>query len=164
MSDRARLSKLESWTPGSLPESSFFGSKDFPTGLVEAVEKYDPAGLFLGTTLPRTDADYVADPSKAAMQTSGSLLKSSLRGKRILNMAGGSDKLVPYHCVSPFLQWLKHETTKDGWLDAPLLVEDIVFEGVGHEMTSSMLGELIRFTSESLHAPYSGSAAKNSRI
>ena len=46
MSDRARLSQLESWTQSD--GSRFLGSKDFPSNLLEAVEQFDPAGIFLG--------------------------------------------------------------------------------------------------------------------
>ena len=45
MYDRARLSKLKSFTASSPPGASFFGSDDFPPALVDAVRATDPAGL-----------------------------------------------------------------------------------------------------------------------
>jgi len=150
MSNRARLSKLKTWTDTSPPGSKFLGSADFPDSLVQAVEMYDPTGLCLGTE-PHTKASYDQDPSPDERGRLIPLLKRSLGGKRILNLAGGADKLVPYKHSEPFMKWLKRAVSPHGWFkDGGVFVEDIVFDGVGHEMSPGMLKEALRFIEESL--------------
>ena len=151
MSDRARLSKLATWTESTDPGSSFLGSTDFPKGLVEAVERYDPAGLLLGEIASRNDDVYDRDPTVSEQKWLLPLMKSSLQGKRILNMAGGADKLVPYKCGEPFLRWLKTATASNGWFsEGGVILEDIVFDGVSHEMSPEMVKEAHRFVIEAL--------------
>lgn len=151
MSDRARLSKLDAWISTLPAGSRFIGSEAFPNGLTEAVEKYDPAGYFLGPVAGRTNATFSQEPSELEKQRLIPMMRNSLQGKRILNLAGGADKLVPYHCARPFLQWLKNATSRNGWFGhGGVVIEDIVFDGVGHEMTLSMVKEIIRFVAQSL--------------
>lgn len=151
MSDRARLSKLATWTGTTPPGSSFLGSTDFPKGLVEAVERYDPAGLLLGEIASRNDDVYDRDPPASEQKRLLPLMKRCLQGKRILNMAGGADKLVPYKCGEPFLRWLKNATDSNGWFsEGGVVLEDIVFDGVSHEMSPEMLKEAHRFVIEAL--------------
>ena len=151
MSDRARLSKLPAWTSSHPPGSSFLGSTEFPQGLVEAVKKYDPAGIFLGEIMARDDDVYDRNPTVSEQKMLLPLMKRCFQGKRILNLAGGADKLVPYKCGEPFLQWLKRATSSNGWFcDGGLILEDIVFDGVGHEMSPEMVPEAHRFVVEAL--------------
>lgn len=164
MLHRARLSKLDSWVIGSPAGSRFLGSKDFPPGLVEAIEKYDPAGLLLGPVSLRTDATYDAEPSERERKRLKSLLIDLLQGKRILNLAGGSDKMVPYQCAEPFLRWLKHATAPDGWCGGSIAIRDIVFDGVGHEMSPGMAKEAVQFVAESLEAFTTAGIARSSKI
>ena len=165
MSDRARLSKLKTWTDSSPPGSQFLGSKDFPRGLVEAVEKYDPAGLLLGKVADRTEKTYSQEPSEEEKKRLIPLMKSTLQGKRILNLAGGADKLVPYKCGEPFLQWLKKGIAKDGWFsDGNIFLEDIVFDGVGHELSSGMVKEVIRFIGETFEKTEAAVNGRPSKI
>ncbi len=165
MTDRACRSKLESWTRSSPPGAEFLGSKDFPNGLIEAVEKYDPAGLLLGEVKSRRDEVYSQDPTEQEKTRLMPLMESSLQGKRILNMAGGADRLVPYKCSEPFLSWLKNATTPNGWFgNGKMVFEDIVFDGVGHEMSSGMVKEVHRFVLETLEQPSMESAGRDSKI
>ena len=152
MSDRARLSKLPTWTKSIPPGSSFLGSADFPTALISAVEKYDPAGLLLGDVKSRSDSIYNHSPTPLERRTLIPLLRTTLQNKRILNLAGGSDKLVPYKCSEPFLRWLKAATSPiTGWFkDGNVVLEDMVFEGVGHEMSAGMVKEVHRFVCQTL--------------
>lgn len=151
MSDRARLSRLESWTSSDPPGSQFLGSRDFPRSLVEAVEKYDPAGMFLGSSFSRTAETLSTNPSKEEQTRLRPLFQRTLQGKRILNMAGGSDKLVPYSCAETFLEWLKAAASNDGWLGPSVFVlEDKVFDGVSHEMSPQMAEEANKFILETL--------------
>ena len=159
MADRARLSKLETWANGSPPGASFIGSKDFPPGLVAAVEKYDPAGLFFGSVSRRTAETYSQDPTPSEKKRLTDLFRATLQGKQILNLAGGADKLVPYACGEPFLRWLKKAIAPQGLFhDGEVVLEDMIFDGVGHEMTPAMVKEALRFISESLEQSARGTS------
>ena len=165
MSDRARLSKLPTWTNTDPPGSSFLGSMDFPLGLVEAVRKFDPAGLFLGESSSSYQNSYSQDVSTDERIRLLPLIKASLQGKRILNLAGEADKLVPYKCGEPFLKWLKNTTAKAGWFsDGDFTIEDITFEGVGHALSPGMARETNRFIAETLEQLPSASFGKPSKM
>ena len=164
MSNRARLSKLKTWTESSPPGSTFLGSADFPAGLVEAVETYDPAGLCLHTgSNPRNSYDEELSPTE--LHRLVPLLENCIGRKRILNLAGGADKLVPYKHAEPFLRWLKRVIGPQGWLSGGgVVLQDIVFDGVGHEMSPDMLKEAARFIAESLEANAAQTQATSSKI
>ena len=165
MTHRARLSRLATWTNSKPPGSSFLGSTDFPKGLVEAVERYDPAGLLLGEVASRDDDFSDRDPTPSEQKRLLPLMKRCLQGKRILNMAGGADKLVPYQCGEPFLRWLKNATTCNGWFhDGRVVFEDIVFDGVGHDMSPDMVREAHRFIIEALEQPSTENEVRLSKM
>ena len=146
MTDRARLSRLETWNDSKPPGADFIGSRDFPPGLVEAIEQYDPAGLLLGRVASRRDDISERSPTEEEKSLIMPIMKHSLQGKRILNLAGGADKLVPYKCSEPFMRWLKNATKPHGWFsDGGVEVENIVFDGIGHEMSPGMVREVHRF-------------------
>ena len=151
ISDRARLSKRSSWKDGSPPGANFLGSKDFPVGLKAAVEAYDPAGMLLGDWSSRTDDTYDNEPSKDEQASLLPLMRRALQGKRVLNLAGGADKLVPYKCAEPFLRWLETAIAPRHWFgDGSVYLKDLVFEGIGHQMSPEMVKEAIRFTAETI--------------
>ncbi|GAB7355617.1 hypothetical protein MBLNU459_g6341t1 [Dothideomycetes sp. NU459] len=152
MSQRARKSKLDSWKASHPPGRDFLGSKDFPKGLIEAVEKYDPAGLLLGELDTVTAQDHLHEPSDAEKTRLRPILRDRLGGKRILCLSGGADKLVPYSCSEPFMQWFKSALRKDGgWFnDRGVVFEDIVDEEAGHEYSAKMRAEATRFIIETL--------------
>lgn len=128
------------------------GSQDFPKGLIEAVEKYDPAGLLLGELDTVTGEDHLHEPSDAEKTRLRPILRDTLGGKRILCLSGGADKLVPYKMSEPFLGWLKNALKKDGgWFnDRGISLEDIVDKDAGHEYSKKMKKEAVRFMSETL--------------
>ncbi|KAL8687166.1 MAG: hypothetical protein Q9218_006586 [Villophora microphyllina] len=160
MSDRARLSKLPSWTHSSFPGTHFLGSRDFPIGLIKAVEAYDPAGMLLGrpSSSPRTFDGHAPPAVEQARLLP--LLQQSLRGKRILNLSGGADKLVPYKCGQAFIEWLNLAVATDGWFAGGVHLEDLVFEGVGHQMSPDMVSNAIRFVAETLRSKVAASTPK----
>lgn len=165
MSDRAQLSKLRTGTDDSPPKEAFLGSKYFPAGLVEAVERYDPAGMLLGSLRDRTNATYVTSPSQAEQRRIVPLMTQSLSGKRILNLAGGADKLVPYRCAEPSLNWLKVSTSSSGWFSrGKFHIEDHVFEGVGHQMTIEMAEETMKFVATTLQQSIASNTQMASKI
>lgn len=148
MSQRARKTKLETWTKSE--GKDFRGSKDFPKGLLEAVAKYDPAGLLLGELDP-ANQDYTHELTDAEKTRIKPILRNTLGGKRIMCLSGGKDKLVPYSESEPFLNWLKGAIAKGAWAgDLGIVLEDIVDEKAGHEFSSKMQVEAVRFISETL--------------
>ncbi|KAH6621983.1 Alpha/Beta hydrolase protein, partial [Boeremia exigua] len=129
MADRARLSRRETYLSTTPPGAGFFGSPDFPPALVDAVARFDPAGLLLpaGADAP------VSDPARARFRA---LVRQRLQGKRILNLSGAEDKLVPYAAGAPFLKVFK-EVVADKALDVGF--EDVLFEGTGHVFSAAMV-------------------------
>jgi len=151
MSDRARLSKRKTWTETQGRE--FVGSTDFPRGLVTAVRQYDPAGLIWGSLAERRRGqehlyDDISADERAVLLP---LMSRTLGNKRILNLSGGSDKLVPYAMGKPFLDWLKKANEKGGFFEGSgLHFEDIIIPGAGHEVPPAMVEHMERFIVETL--------------
>lgn len=170
MADRARLSKLPSWTGSNPPGEQFLGSEAFPASLLDTVARYDPAGLFLSqvgvqstTTGPLREGP-LPEPSEAEKQALKSLLGRTLAGKKVLNLSGGVDKLVPYHRGEVFLTWLKKALGPDGWFaDWGVTFEDVIDQSAGHEVTPKMVDEAVRFISDAL-AGNSNASVRESKI
>jgi pimeloyl-ACP methyl ester carboxylesterase len=155
MVDRARLSKLPSWTKTTPPGAEILGSEAFPTSFVDIVKQYDPASLMLsymdtGSKSLQRDGPLPA-PTEQQKQELRPLLTKLLAGKRILNLSGGIDKLVPYHRGEAFLDWFKSAVGSNGWFgDGGVTFEDIIDDSAGHEVTPKMVDEAVRFVSETL--------------
>ncbi|KAK7517309.1 Alpha/Beta hydrolase protein [Phyllosticta citriasiana] len=136
MQQRAEKSKLQTWGP------DFIGSSDFPQALVEAVRQWDPAGSLM-RRLSNAEA-----PTPIEKERLRGHLWANLQGKRLLNLSGGADKLVPYECGQDFLTFLKKAVQEDPRLAFEL--EDLVFDGVGHETTPKMAEIAVNFICDSL--------------
>ena len=152
MSDRARLTKLPSFIQSHPAGASFIGSKDFPIALMNAVEKYDPARRIFKST-PSSDVSdfFKREPSLQEQDSLRSFMHQAFCGKRLLNMSGGSDQLVPYKCSDPFLRWVERVLGPGGpFSENEFTFEDIVFEGIGHAMSPDMAKAVDRFVVETL--------------
>jgi pimeloyl-ACP methyl ester carboxylesterase len=134
MTDRARLSKRETYTETTPPGASFLGSPDFPQALQAAIAQYDPAGLLLPGYFNPTES--ASPPSKAQLDRFKILVRERLHGKRVLNLSGKEDKLVPYAAGEPFLNIFKQVLSEDKSLDIGF--EDVLFDGVGHAFPKAM--------------------------
>lgn len=155
MTDRARLSKLQTYT--STQGADFQGSKDFPLALMHSLTKWDPKGIIFGASEIQTT------PTKADQEVYKQILDQKIKGKRILVCSGADDKLVPYHCSEPFMQFLKNATS--GWYkDGNVYVEDNVYPGVGHKFSPGMLKDTIRFVNDTLATRSSGEAVSQSKM
>ncbi|KAL2862929.1 uncharacterized protein BJX67DRAFT_385165 [Aspergillus lucknowensis] len=156
MADRARLSKLPSFTSTTPPGAQFLGSEDFPSSLLDAVRRYDPAGLFLSHLDLTTEAQPIRsapipEPTESQKVALRPLLTRCIAGKRILNLSGGVDKLVPYHKGETFLAWLKQAVGPEGWFaDGAVTFEDIIDQTAGHEVTPKMVDEAVGFIGDAL--------------
>ncbi|PYH41129.1 uncharacterized protein BP01DRAFT_426599 [Aspergillus saccharolyticus JOP 1030-1] len=149
MADRARLSKLPSWTESEAPGSKFLGSEDFPFSLLDVM------GPMLGISALRSES--LPMPTESEQASLRPLFERCLAGKRILNLSGGADKLVPYHRGSAFLTWLKQAISPNGWFAGKAVtLEDIIDESAGHEVTPKMVDEAIRFIHETLETDSAG--------
>jgi len=155
MSDRARLSKLQTYT--SSTGADFLGSKDFPKALVDSVQKWDPKGLLFGTS------EINPKPSDSEQKRISEILDRKIKGKRVLVCSGGDDKLVPYHCAEPFMDFLKEATS--GWYkDGNVYVEDNVYPGIGHAFSEGMIKDTTRFVSDTLAGTDSVGAGRTSKM
>ncbi|KAF4550358.1 Hypothetical protein D9617_17g046260 [Elsinoe fawcettii] len=161
MTDRAAKSKLPTYASSTPPGRNFLGSEDFPKSLVEQVEKYDPAGLLLGELDMVTGDDWKHEPSHAEKVRLQPILRDKLRGKKILCLSGGADKLVPYACGEPFLGWLKNATKPGGWWsDGDFHIEDRIDPTAGHEYSAKMREQAVEFIVKAL----AGHSVVKSRI
>lgn len=158
MADRARLSKLPSWTNSDPPGKDVLGSEALPTSFLDTVKRLDPASMFLqhvdcGPSTGPLRESPLPQASESEQQVLRPILDRTLAGKRILNLAGGVDKLVPYHRGELFLDWFKKTIAPDGWYgDGAVSFEDIIDESAGHEVTDKMVDQAVRFISETLAA------------
>ncbi|PMD44344.1 hypothetical protein L207DRAFT_542135 [Hyaloscypha variabilis F] len=141
MTDRARLSKLETYTSSNGVD--FLGSKDFPKALISSIKRWDPRGLLFGTS------EINPFPSEKEQVRLRQILDSKIKGKQILICSGGDDKLVPYHCAEPFITFLKNATS-EWYKDGNVYVEDNVYPGVGHTYSEGMVNDTTRFIGDIL--------------
>jgi dienelactone hydrolase len=95
-----------------IPDFAVGDCASFPGSLLEVVKQWDPAAIGKEEVVRR------------------------LKGKKVLVLSGGGDKLVPYRCSEEVLEWLKA---------GGVGVRDVVYEGVGHECTTAMVEELGRW-------------------
>lgn len=138
MSDRARLSKLSTYSAQD-EGASFLGSKDFPPSLIDACKKFDPKAIFFGSAaVPDVKS---SGPNE---ETAKRVLRDRLRGKRFLLCSGGDDKLVPYRCAEPFVQWFK-QATGSWYKDESVSVDDRVYPGIGHSFSADMVTDSVQF-------------------
>ncbi|KAI9747287.1 MAG: hypothetical protein M1815_004369 [Lichina confinis] len=149
MSHRAAKSKLDSWITTTLePGASFIGSADFPPTLVEAVQKWDPAGLLMNEQYASTDHSRRSNLNRETVER-------HLGGKSIFSQSGGVDKLVPYSCSQPFLAFLESiaasSTSSSGGGSKLIRLKDVVYADVAHEMTTEMLNDATAFVMQLLH-------------
>jgi predicted esterase len=122
--------------------------------LIDAVARYDPAGLLL---LSKEDD---SSPSLAATQRLKQLLQTHLGSKRILNLSGGADKLVPYAAGEPFLNAFKKTIQESPELDVEF--DDVIFDGVGHAFTPNMANKAVQWMGDFL--AHTGEGGKDSKI
>lgn len=146
MLQRAEKSRLKTFGP------DFIGSSDFPPALVQAVRQTDPAGLLLPEEMkaPAQVTDVV--PFNVARDHISNVLKFTLENKRIMNLSGGADKLVPYAQSETFMDFLKAAIDpKEGWWkNNGVVLDDRIYDGVGHECTADMANDAIKFIGDVL--------------
>ncbi|KAK2747296.1 hypothetical protein FQN57_002194 [Myotisia sp. PD_48] len=170
MSDRARLSKIPAWKNSDPPGSRFLGSESFPEPLVNILKSWDPATYFLhrlksSSPIGPSRGSPIREPTDEEKAILRPLLSRSLGGKKILNLSGALDKMVPYKHGEPFLTWLKKAIAPGGWCsDQQTSIEDQIFEGVGHEVTPPMVQEAVRFIGEALAADEGDLALRTSKM
>ncbi|KAF2458624.1 hypothetical protein BDY21DRAFT_340816 [Lineolata rhizophorae] len=152
MRQRAEKSRRPAWVAGR-GRAWLGGSEDFPAALAADVARWDPAALVLGTGDDR-DRDALG-PDRVARRLR-EVLGPCLSGKRVLCLSGAADKLVPYERGKRFLDALKEAVGDEGgWWNREreeerVVFRDVVFEGVGHEVTAEMMGEALKFVWEGL--------------
>ncbi|KAE9964100.1 hypothetical protein BLS_008648 [Venturia inaequalis] len=161
MLQRAEKSKRKTVAAG------FLGSADFPAALIAAVDDFDPAGIFLPKELkgPNVVGAGIASvvPSSSVQASTASLLSEKLQNKKILLQSGGADKLVPYTCGETFLRFLK-TAAGSWWKNNGLVLDDRVYEGVGHETTPQMAKEAVEWIGDVLAGDVRIGGVKESRI
>jgi len=155
MSDRARLSKLQTYTSSN--GANFLGSKDFPSALVASIQKWDPKGLLFGLE------NIISDPPAEEQSRLRKILDSKIKGKSVLVCSGGADKLVPYHASAPFIDFLK-KAMKGWYRDGNVYVEDNVYQGIGHAYSDGMSVDARRFLCDMMEGNDSRTTDKASKF
>jgi hypothetical protein len=121
---------------------------------MSSIKRLDPAGLIWslpGLNWKDGQESFHTQVNESERQILMPAMTKCFANKRILNLSGGADKLVPYTFSKPFVSWLKTVSGKGGFFEGGgCIVEDIVFEGVGHEVPGGMVTEMVRFVRESL--------------
>lgn len=155
MYERARSNGRKSWheTQGR----TFVGSSDFPPGLMTAVQRSDPAGV-LFNMIPRGAVDqlddrvhHCSDHVVAGNKALMTLSSRHLRGKRILNLSGGADRLVPYNASKPFLDRIKEMVNQSSVEDQDnLCLVDTIVPGVKHQVCPAMVEYAEKFLLDTL--------------
>lgn len=137
--------------------ASFLGSKDFPGSLVEACKKADPKAIFFGT-----DAVPDATASGPTDGTAKHIFHDRLRGKKFLLCSGGIDKLVPYRCGEPFLQWFK-QAAGSWFKDENVSVDDRIYPGIGHAFSADMVKDSVQFIIDAVGSADQGAESEERR-
>ena len=160
MYNRAKLSHRPSFTQSPKPGAAFIGSIDYPEALHQSVLRIDPASLLFGRYDSRHEQGCQSahsDPETVRLRT---LVQNSLGGKKILNLAGGSDKLVPHALSEPLLRFLSTAAGPRGLAEgANMQVKDLVYPGIGHQVCFNMTLEIESFVCD--HLSQSKSADKS---
>ncbi|OLN86453.1 hypothetical protein CCHL11_06412 [Colletotrichum chlorophyti] len=147
LADRAKKSRLASFDVKD-GGASFLGGRDFPADLVAACLREDPKGMLFGTG-PVPMKGSLDDGEKGRLR--GVLDGLRITGKRFLVCSGAEDKLVPYAASEAFVEVLR-EAAGTWYADAALVVENRVYEGVGHEFSAGMVEDACRFLLDAVSA------------
>ncbi|KAF7545042.1 hypothetical protein G7Z17_g9481 [Cylindrodendrum hubeiense] len=128
--------------------ASFLGSKYFPPDLIATCLAYDPKAILFGTTT------VPAVPLTTSEQTRlRPVLDARVRGKRLLLCSGAEDALVPYVNGQPLIEVLKEAVGTEGWYrEGKVVLEDRVYEGIGHRFSAGMVEDAVRFLVEAVEA------------
>ncbi|KAM5352684.1 hypothetical protein ACJ41O_005406 [Fusarium nematophilum] len=140
MSDRADLAGLDCG-------AGFLGSKYFPQDLIKTCLGHDPKALLFGTSsVPSSSPLSAADQARLRP-----ILNSRVKGKKLLLCSGGEDALVPYANSRLLVNLLKEAVGAGGWYhDGGVVLEDRVYEGVGHRFSAAMVEDAVRFLVEAV--------------
>lgn len=163
MTDRARLSKRKSYTVDG--GATFHGSPDFPQALIDAIAVWDPRGILFNTSPIPTDPPVPLGPSEAGRYME--ILDDRVRDKSVLVLSGAADKLVPYKFTAPFIKFLEEAVNPGGWWEeGALKLRNVVYEGVGHQMSGEMVLECVRWVVDLMNSDSDGAptSSRESKI
>ncbi|KAJ3546052.1 hypothetical protein NM208_g2203 [Fusarium decemcellulare] len=163
LTDRARLSKLPSYTNTTPPGDKFIGSQDFPRTLAIALRDIDATQRIMSSAYG-TSRRVTLEAEDQQMRKS--VMPERLRGKRLLVVSGGADKMAPYKLTSPVMEFLQHTMGENSNRrhDGGLVMKSVVIPNVQHELTMEMVHEAVSFALESVACVSSSSSQPVSKI
>lgn len=141
MTHRAEKAGLD---PGSPP---LLGSKYFPADLLASCKAHDPRAVLFGS--PPTPVPTPPLPAAEQARVRAILDARGLRGKRLLVCSGADDALVPYARSAPLLEVLA-DAVRGWYRDGGVVLEDRVYEGVGHRFSADMVTDAVAFLVEAV--------------
>ncbi|RMI97187.1 hypothetical protein CDV36_016249 [Fusarium kuroshium] len=160
LTDRARLSKLPSFADTTPPGDKFIGSRDFPASLATVLRDVDAAQRIMGSAYG-TSRREVSEAE--AQQLRKCIMSERPRGKRLLVVSGGADRMAPYKLTSPVMEFLQRAVGENSSQrhDGGLVMKTVVVPNVQHELMMEMVYEAVNFVLESVacHSPSSSQPA-----
>lgn len=135
MCNRAKRSNLDT------KNEDLLGSKYFPRDLLSTCQSHDPKSILFGANGSAVPSLPLSSSERARLR---GIFNARIRGKKVLACSGGDDKLVPYARGEPFLAVVKDAV--EGWYkDGEVVVDDRVYEGVGHKFSADMVRDAVEF-------------------
>ncbi|KZL68430.1 hypothetical protein CI238_00183 [Colletotrichum incanum] len=141
LSDRAKKSKLATFSAED-NGASFLGSRDFPPDLVASCLRHDPKGVLFGTGAVPASAESLSAEERQRLRDVMDGLR--LGNKKFLVCSGAEDKLVPYKMSEPFVDFFAG-AVGTWYADEGVVLENKVYEGVGHAFSEGMVEDSLRF-------------------
>ena len=141
MQDRAKISETPEWR-----DKDWFGSTQFPNGLIEAVRKHDPVGMITRDLCKPAEISTFFNKSQhpETNKIMRARLTEALQGKTFLNMSGADDQLVPYRTSQGFVEWLSSTlATPESTINFKF--QNKIYEGVGHAISPNMAKDIDQF-------------------
>ena len=123
--------------------------------LVDALSRCDPAAVLWGQLKGTrwNGQGHFVEATEKDKETLMPMMARCFANRKILNLSGGSDKLVPYRNGKSFLDWLKKATGRGGWFEGGgFHLEDIIIDGAGHEVTPEMVEPMVKFVHEAIES------------
>ena len=124
--------------------------------MVATTKKFDPKALLFGPgPVPSATSHH-----EELMR----ILNERIRGKRFLLCSGEVDKVVPYRCSKPFVDWFVG-AAKAGHSEGKYSVENNIYPGIGHQFSPGMIKDSVRFIVDAVASlPVAKEDAKASKI
>ena len=120
------------------------------------MKKFDPKALLFGSSPVSSETSHNEELRP--------ILNERIRGKRFLICSGEVDKVVPYRCSKPFVDWFVG-AAKAWHGEGRYSVENNIYPEIGHQFSPGMIKDSVRFIVDAVaSSPVAKEDAKASKI